>query len=1032
MMSKCWFARLFGAWLLAVAMTAVAQNASNWRVYRSSDGLPETMMSSVSVGAHGNIWVKHLNAELVGCVDGYDVKTIPSPGPGINRVYESASGQIWTLAPDGLQQYKDGGWVRYVVPEIRDELGRNSIFHLIPLYPAKQNHVLFLIPDALMEFNGDDPNRIQTITLRLASETGLKRFSSMAVARDGGLWISGSNGVAKLPGPARNLKRDTEWQEHLFDARLQIQNLREPAEDDEGGVTALAETIEGRKQVAARFNGRDWAIQTLPAEKIVRAWRGANKTWWAMTTYSLFQWRDGQNDATVNEEVSAHRYYDLAVEPEGVFWLATSDGLFRYAPLPWQSPADAQNLKSPINTITEDREDGLWVASPSALHRYFNNRWEEHSFPSGMAGDSQGPRGLFALTNGAVVVDTGERLWQFNPAANEFSPISGQSGVKLKPLGLLKDGKLCVQVLNPAAAEEPYDIQVYDGKNFNPFPYSKPGAEVGKELVFLFASQSGRLWLAGNKGIGFYDDKEWHLCGIAGKAIPDGPVCMVEITEGRIWCGIQDEIWEYDGKIWSNLRGGFDRVNMLAKEHDGSVWVATDNGVYHHYRGAWIPNGGPEGLPGSVVRAVYADHSGRIWAGTTRGLTLRHPEADTDAPKTYVRNLGDPQDTIEEGLPVNISFGARDKWKFTPAERLLFSYRLDDKEWSPYQEERTISFSDLIPAKHYFKVRSMDRSGNVDPKPAALEFAITLPWYKESRLLWISFAGLAVALFFAAVAFNRHLRLMRSYAEVEAKVALRTQELAIANQELLHSQKMNALGTLAAGIAHDFNNILSIIKGSAQIIEDNPADVEKIHTRTGRIKTVVEQGAGIVEAMLGFSGSDKQIGLCNVNAVIRDTVQLLGDRFRREVKVALGPSVHLPQVQASKDFIQQILLNFIFNAAEAMTERREVIVGAHESKVLPSLLALAPAVAPSYVFVSVQDFGSGIASEIMPRIFEPFFTTKAMSARRGTGLGLSMAYQLARQMEAGLAVESAVGKGSKFTLIIPVRDLPVDASQEKG
>src|SRR5207247_6545524 len=103
---------------------------------------------------------------------------------------------------------------------------------------------------------------------------------------------------------------------------------------------------------------------------------------------------------------------------------------------------------------------------------------------------------------------------------------------------------------------------------------------------------------------------------------------------------------------------------------------------------------------------------------------------------------------------------------------------------------------------------------------------------------------------------------------------------------LLHSQKMNALGTLAAGIAHDFNNILSIIKGSAQIIEENVENQDKIRVRIGRIKTVVEQGAGIVRAMLGFSrGSDQQELTSDVNSAVDETVRLLGDRFLREVEV---------------------------------------------------------------------------------------------------------------------------------------------------
>jgi signal transduction histidine kinase len=243
---------------------------------------------------------------------------------------------------------------------------------------------------------------------------------------------------------------------------------------------------------------------------------------------------------------------------------------------------------------------------------------------------------------------------------------------------------------------------------------------------------------------------------------------------------------------------------------------------------------------------------------------------------------------------------------------------------------------------------------------------------------------------------------------------------------------MNALGTLAAGIAHDFNNILSIIKGSAQIIDDNLENPDKIRTRTDRIKTVVEQGAGIVKAMLGFSrSSDHHLTLCNVNEVVQETIKLLGDRFLREVEVQFVPSPALPEVPASKDFVQQILLNFIFNAAEAMAGRRHIILSVVESAHLPATMALKPLTAPSYVLVSVKDFGTGVSPEVMPRIFEPFFTTKAFSTRRGTGLGLSMVYELARQMECGLSVESTPGEGSVFTLILPVRDLPMDEPDKK-
>jgi signal transduction histidine kinase len=269
---------------------------------------------------------------------------------------------------------------------------------------------------------------------------------------------------------------------------------------------------------------------------------------------------------------------------------------------------------------------------------------------------------------------------------------------------------------------------------------------------------------------------------------------------------------------------------------------------------------------------------------------------------------------------------------------------------------------------------------------------------------------------------NRHRRLQHSFALVEQLVAERTRQLELANQELLHSQKMTALGTLSAGIAHDFNNILSIIKGSAQIIEDNAGNPDKIRARTARIQTVVQQGAEVVEAMLGFSrDSGGPAAPCDINAVVADTRLLLGDRFLHETTVSFEPAPGLPEADVCRDFVQQILLNLIFNAVEAMTGRKCIELSTRLTVDLPADLYLAPAPAPRFILISVCDHGAGIPPEIRSRIFEPFFTTKKLSARRGTGLGLSMVYELARKMGAGLAVQSSPGTGSIFTLILPLK-----------
>ncbi|HUE37229.1 MAG TPA: ATP-binding protein, partial [Candidatus Acidoferrum sp.] len=457
------------------------------------------------------------------------------------------------------------------------------------------------------------------------------------------------------------------------------------------------------------------------------------------------------------------------------------------------------------------------------------------------------------------------------------------------------------------------------------------------------------------------------------------------------------------------------------QSRDGSVWLASNHGLWRYYKDAWLQNGVEDGLPGVVVHAVCEDQRGQLYAATAHGLGLFHPEAAPNPPKTFVRRLAGEDSRLAEGSALNLLLEGREKWKFTSPDRLLYSWQWDQGDWSPYQDMTSLSFPNLSAGRHFFQVRAMDPAGNVESAPAVFDFVVAIPWFREFRLWVVLVLGSGVAIFFAAVAWNRHRQLVLSHAAVEKKVAERTRELEMATRELLHSQKMNALGTLTAGIAHDFNNILSIIKGSAQIIEDNTGHPEKILTRVDRIKTVVQQGAEIVDAMLGFSrGSDAIPAPCDANAVVGDTLKLLGDRFLRQAEVKFERGENLPEVFAPREFIQQILLNFIFNAAESMTERKEIVLATRVADKLPPNIFLAPAASGSFILISVSDRGAGIAPEIMSRIFEPFFTTKAMSARRGTGLGLSMVYELAKKMNAGLAVQSVVGRGSMFILVLPV------------
>jgi signal transduction histidine kinase/ligand-binding sensor domain-containing protein len=1021
---------LLGVALIALAETSWGQKPSDWpvnlRVYRMADSLPESACISVVLAPQGKVLARHLKSGSVSELDGYTVSIIPAPGAGNGRVYQSPGGQLWAVVAEGLQEFRNGEWMLHPVPEIAADFRARipRAIDPIPLCPARQGVVVFLLPDRLLQFNAEDPESPRTEVLLTAAQTRLERFSSVTFARDGGLWIAGARGLIKVPGPVRNLKPGSDWHDYVPPEPLAFQNLQEPHEKEEGVVTVMAEAVGNHQKLLVRFDGQRWGSETIPVEKARHAWCGPDKTCWATTVDSLFAWQEGGREAVENNESSMRQNYDVAVEPGSAFWLATSDGLFRYAPLTWRSPPSVRRLDSLIHGLAGDEAGRLWFVSRTGLHVLQNDRHQEFSLPATISNNVPAALALFSLKNGTLLLQTGDLCLQFHPDSGAFSAVPGEPPTGLlKPLGLLKDGRLCVQIHSGEAPEQRNRLEAYDGVKFEPLSLPALDASPGASLSTLFAAQNGDLWVSGELGTACFHDQKWRTFPANDKSNPEAVVGFAELADGKIWCATADKVWAFDGRSWSAVRVGMERINTFIGTRDGSLWVAGDSGLHRFFQGAWVENSMEEGLPGGAVRELYEDQRGRVWAGTARGLSLYHPEADPDPPQTYVQTLTGSEKNIPAGGTITLTFSAMDRWKYTPRQRLLFSCRLDGRDWSPFQEDRSVSFTDLPAGKHYFQVRAMDRNCNIDPSPAHWEFVVILPWYKESRLVLIAFAGLAVALFFAGLAFNRHRQLLRSYSEVEQKVAQRTRELEIANRQLLHSQKMNALGTLAAGIAHDFNNILSIIKGSAQIIEDNLDNPQKVSTRVDRIKTVVEQGAGIVKAMLGFSrDSGDQPALCDLNAVLDDTVKLLGDRFLREVQITLERAPDLPEVSCSKDLIQQVLLNFIFNADESMTSRKQIILATHQLDKLPAGLVLEPAPAARYAALSVQDFGTGISPENLPRIFEPFFTTKALSVRRGTGLGLSMVYELAKKMEAGLAVDSVVDQGSTFTLILPLRN----------
>ncbi len=1014
-------------WVLAAlalglsGRVARAQPATPWRVYRAADGLRASLTTAVTVSPRGHVWVRHGELDDLSRLDGYTVRQIPAPKEQNVRVYESRAGRVWAVCDEGLLEYINDRWEKHPIAAFRQGPGTSSLRlgRQVPILPAEEDRVLLLLPDRLLEYRA---LHTEVKLLRLASRTRLGPFNDLAPAADGGFWVSGSNGVARIRGPLRQVDATTPWAEYILPKNFPVRNLQRPNEDDAGGITTVADSLLSGRRVLVHFDGKhQWLTRTLPEGNLRLAWRDLEPgVFWGLTANALVRWGPGPGDPVKETPVNG-QYFDAAVRPGGVFWVATTEGLARYAPLVWRTPLAMIGRSARVGALLEAPSGHLWLATPTDLLHLWEGRLESHPWPEGFAPVFGPGDGLFPLPGGRLALSTTQQMLVFDPITGGFVALVHPAHRRpVRVLDRLPEGVLCLLTASTFATGEVNHFELLDEHGFRPYAEAPPPLELGQELWFLRQAHNGDWWLGGSSGLARWRDDKWQRLTAAEGYPDDSARWWLELDDGRIWCAGTSRVCEFDGKAWRVLQSGLDQVSALIKAGDGSVWVGTADGLLRYYQETWTRIGEEEGLPSSQIMALLQDHNRQLWVGTARGLSRYFPEADVDPPRTiWLRT--EPVEDLPAGSAVQVVFQGIDQWKYTPAERLVYSSRLDEGNWAGFNRETTVVYRNLPAGRHRFEVRAMDRNWNVEPRPASLEFLVVLPWYRETRLIGVSVAGLLAVGFFAGLAVNRHIQLRRSYARVERMVADRTRELELAMQELVHSQKMTALGTLAAGIAHDFNNILSIIRGSAQVIEANLEDREKVRTRLSRIKSTVDQGAGIVKAMLGFGRArDQKTTACDLTHVVEETVRLLGERFLREVTLRVELAAGLPPVRGAQDLMQQTLLNLVLNAADALADGGEIHVRTGWLAEMPVRGVLAPAPAREYLFLAVQDNGCGIAPAILPRIFEPFFTTKAFSSRRGTGLGLYTVYEFAKEMGHGLRVESLPGKGSTFTIILPV------------
>jgi PAS domain S-box-containing protein len=245
-------------------------------------------------------------------------------------------------------------------------------------------------------------------------------------------------------------------------------------------------------------------------------------------------------------------------------------------------------------------------------------------------------------------------------------------------------------------------------------------------------------------------------------------------------------------------------------------------------------------------------------------------------------------------------------------------------------------------------------------------------------------------------------------------------------EQLHHSQRLEAVGRLAGGVAHDFNNLLMVITGYSHMLLDGMHPSDPARQDLEQVVKASERATDLTRQLLAFSRRQGvRASLVNLNALVQEMDRMLRRILGEDIELVIQLALELKTVRADPGQIEQVILNMAVNARDAMPSGGQLLIETKNSA-LPR---------QDCVTISISDTGIGMDAQVLSRVFEPFFTTK----EQGTGLGLATSYGIIKENGGDLRVESTPGKGTSFHIELPVTEqtpedleLPKESGAPRG
>ncbi|MEW6236402.1 MAG: ATP-binding protein [Candidatus Omnitrophota bacterium] len=1034
-MQRFRFSFLTMSFIFSCAIIHGAPDPVILRYWTVEDGLGESFSTGISVGPSGKVYVNHGPVGVITILDGYRVTNIPMPN-ALVRLNEAPDGSIWTFATDegynaitGLYQYKNNRWTRYEQSGLN--LSIHSEMHYISnmlfiyrfltrqlLVPRRENRVVVLVPDRQMEF--DAATGRSSIVLS-ATDMAIGSFSEIAAAGENAFWAAGTKGLIKFNLPDNDSAVSTNVEKFPFGNLINAQEIQSLTQTDDGAIYCVAAVKSSSQTAVLRFDG-DWRIERVYSENPVLAgWRDSEQRLWSIRYAndhgSLFYEEMGEEHQIECGDWEWSGYFlSFALDKKDAFWIGQSNSLTRLAPPLWKQ---AQNLLGgdiSIKGFFKDRQGRFWFGREKSLA--FLDKEGIHEFSLEKALDDT--IGSFYEVNAAQLSDNRivffnlknpQKLFLFDPATGILRE-HHQTQRTFFYLYPNRDGT--VWAVTGKENSSRY-VETFDGERFQT---QIEITDLPGIYYLIFEAANNDLWISSHDRMGLYRNGIWRLIDEKDGYTRKGAMSFLQLRDGRIWFGERaGAITEYDGKEFMIISSpASESIFSMVERKDGSIWVASGPNLHCYKDGIWVTHSSPEGLPEKRFTGLIEDQQEKLWAQTgDEDVYLYNPEADQDPPETKILNKERLTD-VPLGENVQIAFTGMDKWKFTLKEHLMYSYRVDEEEWTQFSTKTLASLEGLTPGTHRFEVRAMDRNWNKDPIPATLDFSVVTPWYAQPMFIVIAISGSFVIVLLLGISILRHIQLRHAYVRVhdsEKELQASNEHLQNLNEQLHELGKMKS--QFVSQASHDLRTPLTAIKSSLDNVMRGVGGGlnEKQHSVIERALRSVDRLNHLINDVLDLNRIETgRVVLDKTNIVLGTLVKsILNENApaAQQKRIALlshgledQQSIH---VDVGK--IERVVGELIGNAIKYTPEGGQVEVRLEKDK--------------QHMILSVRDSGIGMTPEECAKIWERFYRTNASKKfAKGSGLGLSIAKELVELHGGSLEVESEEAKGTEFRLLLPI------------